>query len=221
MHHDERRGPARLHPRAVLFDLLSALLDSDALWNAAAGGVEPGRRWRRHYLALAATAGPYRPYEELVTAAASACDVGPASVRALFDGWDTVRPWPEAGTVLGALRAASLPVGVVTNCSEELGRRAAARLGMPLDVMMTAERAGAYKPDPRPYLRALAELDQPSGATLFVAGSAFDLAGAAGTGMPVVWHNRLALRRPDDAPVPLAELASLTPLPDLVGRPGH
>src|SRR6516165_11173207 len=37
-------------PRAVLFDLLTALLDSWTVWNATAGSERAGRAWRAEYL---------------------------------------------------------------------------------------------------------------------------------------------------------------------------
>jgi len=40
---DTRARVLAAEPRAVLFDLLTALLDSAALWDAVAGGVEKGR----------------------------------------------------------------------------------------------------------------------------------------------------------------------------------
>ena len=55
---------------AVLFDLLTALLDSWSLWNAVAGSEQAGRRWRTAYLAITYRAGRYQPYEELVATAA-------------------------------------------------------------------------------------------------------------------------------------------------------
>ena len=57
---------------AVLFDLLTGLLDSWTLWNGVAGSAEAGRRWRAAYLALTYGCGEYRPYEELVAEAARA-----------------------------------------------------------------------------------------------------------------------------------------------------
>jgi len=38
--------------RAVPFDLLTALLDSWTVWNAAAGSEAAGRAWRAEYLRL-------------------------------------------------------------------------------------------------------------------------------------------------------------------------
>ena len=55
---------------AVLFDLLTGLLDSWTLWNAVAGSEEAGRRWRAAYLAVTYRTGRYQPYEELVARAA-------------------------------------------------------------------------------------------------------------------------------------------------------
>ena len=57
------------------------------------------------------------------------------------------------------------------------GRKAVACTGIAFDVVVTAERAGYYKPDPRPYRMALDELGIAAGRCLFVAGSAYDLFG--------------------------------------------
>src|SRR5262249_51607284 len=57
-------------PRAVLFDLLTALIDSWSLWDAVAGSQEAGRAWRAEYLRLTYGCGAYVPYEHLVRAAA-------------------------------------------------------------------------------------------------------------------------------------------------------
>lgn len=201
---------------AVLFDLLSALLDSWTLWTEVAGDPEDGRRWRLRYLALTYAAGDYRPYETLVSEAAT--DVGlPASVpRALLDRWDELSPWNEVPGVLRRLER-RLAIGVVTNCSETLGRRAIAKLGVAMPLLVTAERAGAYKPDPRTYSLALAELRMPAERVLFVAGSPYDVPGASRVGLAVLWHNRARLALPEGAPLPLAELPTLDALPEWLG----
>jgi HAD superfamily hydrolase (TIGR01509 family) len=105
-----------------------------------------------------------------------------------------------------------LPLGIVTNCSEALGRLAAARTGVVFDVVVTAERAGFYKPHPRPYRLALDELRVEPQDCLFVAGSAYDLFGAAAVGLPVFWHDRIGMAMPPDAPPPLMRCGSLHPL---------
>jgi 2-haloalkanoic acid dehalogenase type II len=194
----------------VLFDLLTALLDSWTAWNRAAGDAATGRRWRQEYLRLTYQAGDYRPYEELVAKAARMAGVGANRVGALLDAWDALEPWPEVPAVVAEV-ARSVKVGVVTNCSEALGRPAVARVGVPFDVVVTAERAGAYKPRPEPYRAAIEALGLAPERVLFVAGSRYDIPGAGGVGMPVWWHNRIGMPL-GDLPAPLAEHRTLTPL---------
>ena len=47
---------------AVVFDLLTALLDSWTLRNAVAGSAADGMRWRRRYLEITYGCGTYSPY---------------------------------------------------------------------------------------------------------------------------------------------------------------
>jgi 2-haloacid dehalogenase len=199
---------------AVLFDLLSGLLDSWSLWDAVAGSVPAGRQWRREYLRRTYATGAYRPYEDIVTEAATAVGLSPAIAEDLVARWPSLRPWPEAPEVVRTV-AATVRVGVVTNCSDRLGAIAVAAVDVPFDVVVTAEAAGAYKPDPAPYCAALAELGAPAERVLFVAGSPYDVAGAGAVGMPVWWHNRVGLAREGDR-VPIGEHDSLRPLVDAV-----
>lgn len=201
------------HPvqfEAVLFDLLTAVLDSWTLWNTVAGDATTGRRWREEYLRLTYAAGAYRPYESLVAEAATRQGLDPALVATLAENWQDLQPWPEAPAVLGEL-AASTRIGVVTNCSEHLGHLAAAQVGVPFEVITTAEAAGAYKPRPEPYQYALDALGLPAERVLFVAGSRHDIPGAGNVGMPVWWHNRIGMPR-EHAAAPVAEHTSLSPL---------
>jgi len=199
---------------AVVFDLLTALIDSWTLWNRAAGSAEDGLRWRREYLALTYAAGPYRPYADIVRQAATQAGIEPACVDTLLTTWGDLPPWPETPRVLTAL-AKRVPLGVVTNCSATLGAVAVARTGGRFKAAVTAESAGFYKPRPEPYLAVLRLLGTAPARTLFVAGSAADVPGAKGVGMPVFWHNRMGLQ-PVDAVRPDFTAASLEPLLDLV-----
>ena len=199
---------------AVVFDLLTALIDSWTLWNCAAGSAEDGLRWRREYLALTYAAGPYRPYADIVRQAATQADIKPICVEALFASWRDLPPWPETRAVLATL-AERVPLGVVTNCSATLGAAAVACTGIQFAAVVTAESAGFYKPRPEPYRAVLRLLDTTPARTLFVAGSPADVPGAAGVGMRVFWHNRMGLQ-PADAVRPDFEATSLEPLLDLV-----
>jgi 2-haloacid dehalogenase len=197
---------------AVLFDLLTALLDSWSLWNAVAGNAESGLRWRTEYLRITYAAGDYRPYEQLVGDAAQAVGLPRRLADELAARYSEIEPWPEAGGVLGELHAAGVALGVVTNCSETLGQQAAGRVPVPFRVVVTAERAGRYKPDPMPYRLALDELGVDAERCLFVAGSAYDLIGTARVGMRTWWHDRIGMTPPPGAPAALAHHRTLTPL---------
>ena len=131
---------------AVLFDLLTALLDSWTLWNSVAGSTIDGQRWRAEYLKISYATGPYRPYNDLVADAASAAGLSPSMASELDARYDGIAPWPEATTTLRALKGNGLKLDIVTNCSEWLGRIAAARLDVDFDVIVTAERAGFLNP---------------------------------------------------------------------------
>jgi 2-haloalkanoic acid dehalogenase type II len=197
---------------AVLFDLLTALLDSWSLWNAVAGSEQAGRSWRAAYLAITYRAGRYRRYEDIVADAAESVGLSRHLADDLAARYGDIEPWPEAGGVLGALHQAGVPLGVVTNCSEALGRLAAHRIPVPFSVIVTAERAGCYKPDPLPYQLALEKLGVTPERCLFVAGSAYDLFGTARIGLPTWWHDRIGMTAPPDAPAPIARHRTLTPL---------
>jgi 2-haloacid dehalogenase len=198
---------------AVVFDLLTALIDSWTLWNDVAGSPDAGLRWRRRYLEITYGCGPYTPYEVLVRQAAREVGLPEALGDVLENRWGELKPWPEAYAVLKKL---PVPLAVATNCSIRLGRQAADRVGVPFKVVVTAESAGFYKPRPEPYREVLAALGTAPERTLFVAGSPSDVPGARGVGMPVYWHNRIGLparddTRPDYREATLDRLADLFP----------
>lgn len=205
--------PPTSWPRAVLFDLLTAVLDSWTLWNAVAGSAERGRAWRSRYLQLTYGRGDYVAYEKLVADSAEQAGLPAAAAPRLAERWSELAPWPEAAGVLGEL-AGRTRLGVVTNCSRRLGEQAAALVpGVAWDCVVTAEEAGAYKPDPRPYRLALARLGVAADDAVFVAGSAYDLFGTTAVGLRTYWHNRIGLTPPPGAPPAAIESPTLAALP--------
>lgn len=193
-------------PRAVLFDLLTALLDSWSAWNAAAESEASGRAWRAEYLRLTYGCGGYVPYEDLVRRAARTTGLAPSVADVLEANWSSLPVWSGAQVALDHL-VGRTRLAVVTNCSTRLGRLAAARLRTPWDVVITAEEAGFYKPDTRPYRLALERLGVPATDAAFVAGSGYDLIGTSVVGLRTYWHNRVGLARPAGAPAAERESA--------------
>lgn len=192
---------------AVGFDLLTALLDTRSLWSSVAGDRDLGTRWQEMAQALL-RGRPYRPYEDIVREASLAVGLERKHAETLFQRWSEMKTWPDVTATLEALR--DYRRFIVTNCSERLGSLAASRAGS-FDLVMTAERAGAYKPDPRPYRAALDALGLEPGGVLFVAGSAHDVGGARRVGMDTYWANRHKAPPPSDA-APVKEAPDLRAL---------
>jgi 2-haloacid dehalogenase len=205
-------------PKAVLFDLLTALLDSWTLWNRVAGSETAGRAWRAEYLRLTYGCGSYLPYEELVRTAARTTGLPEKVADALETRWYELPVWSGAQAALDALQGRT-QLAVVTNCSVRLGMQASERLKIRWDCIVTAEEAGFYKPDPHPYRLVLAKLGiQPEDAA-FVAGSGYDLFGTSAVGLRTYWHNRVGLARPEGVPEASLERPTLDELlPWLEGR---
>ena len=197
---------------AVGFDLLTALLDTWTLWSDVAGGRALGMRW--HGASQELLRGKrYRPFEDIVRE--SARDVGVDTQRAgeLLRRWGESEPWPDVPPVLEHLDG--MRQFIVTNCSRKLGRLAAFRAGR-FELVVTAEEAGAYKPDPLPYRMALERLALDPAEVLFVAGSAHDVGGAARVGMDVYWANRGGAAVPTDG-MALREEPDFRGLLEIVG----
>ena len=201
--------------QAVLFDLLSALLDSWSLWSKVARSEEGGLAWRNRSLQLTQEAGPYRNYEEILRE--SARDVGEPRERAdeLVRRWSELAPWPETPHVVSVLTEI-VPVGVATNSSIALADVAVASIGVSIPFVVTAEEAGYYKPHPRPYRMALERMGCDAEHVLFVAGSAGDVYGASEVGMPVFWHNRMRLPSLESTTQPRYVSDSLLPILEIV-----
>jgi len=204
---------------AVAFDLLTALIDSWSLWIEVAGEDALGRAWRRNSLHRVTTAGAYRSYETIVEEAAHEVGLKSSHADELIARWagGELQPWPEAQSVLAQLALQGWRTAVVTNCSQRLAEAAAAATGHHFDAVISAERAGFYKTDPRAYQAGLAALGRPDPSrVLFVAGSAHDVPGAGAIGMPVYWSNRFADAVPVGAPAPVLNSPSLLDLPALL-----
>lgn len=204
-------------PQAVLFDLLSALLDSWTVWNTVAGSEQRGRAWRADYLRLTYGCGAYVAYEDLVRQAAHNTSMPESAAAALAAKWPELPVWSGVREALAQVQR-HCKVAVVTNCSQQLGRIAAERVGIDWDVVVTSEEAGFYKPDPRPYRLALERLGVTASDAAFVAGSGYDMFGTSRVGLRTYWHNRIGLSLPAGAPAPEIESPTLDALPGWLAR---
>jgi len=201
--------------RAVTFDLLSALVDSRSLFERVAGDRGVGGRWRDAQLRLATGSGAYRPFEQIVEEAAEEAGVADGLAQRLVARWGDIQPYPDT-SALTHLAAAGLKLLILTNCAQRLAELVAAKLPIRWHAVVSAEAAGAYKPDPRAYAAGAQAAGLPAGEILFVPGRAQDLAGATRAGHPAYWVNRGQQALPSDLH-PLAVEPTLDALPGLVG----
>jgi 2-haloalkanoic acid dehalogenase type II len=170
---------------------------------------------------------PYRPYREVLGLCLDALAERwgasvPEQARAAFG--ESVGDWPafpDSGEALGRLgtRYRLMPI---TNCDDDLFARSAQRLGVEFDDVVTAEQAGAYKPDERPFLLAFERAGVPRERILHVAQSLFhDHVPAARLGLTSVWIDRRAGREgggatPPAQATPALRLEDLRSLADLL-----
>lgn len=202
-------------PKAIIFDLLTALLDSWTIWDTVIPPEErhiaDGTTWRKQYLDITYGCGSYKPYEDLVRQSAQDVGLSSASPKALVERYDEIGPWPEVPEVLAKLKEQGIKLAVVTNCSTDLGHRTVNNVerivrettsskNFVFDEVVTAEESGYYKPQPKPYEDILKKLGLEAKDALFVAGSPSDIIGASGVGMKVVWNNNIGLSKKSDLP---------------------
>jgi 2-haloacid dehalogenase len=215
-------------PKAIIFDLLTGLLDSWTIWDASTptGTPAEGRKWRKQYLEAtfgSTVYGPGSTYEELVARSAAESGLPSSAPETLLQNWKDLKAWPEVGRVLRELREKGYLLGIVTNCSKELGHVAvrnaekaaeevdsARERRWKFDAAITAEESGWYKPALQAYHRILPLLgkDLKPEEVLFVAGSAGDVVGATKAEFRVVWNNHVGLEKKGDV-LPLREGKSL------------
>ena len=213
----------------VTCDLFSALLDSRSGATAALAALDRGwpvppaevyDRWDATSKGLQRDCATWVPFAELARQALATTydelgvDGAPEDdVRALLGSVSQWPLWPDVEPALAALREVAR-VGVLSNVDDAL--YAATRAAPLLDpsLAMTSQRLQAYKPSPRLYQSARAEL----GPFVHVASSARDVRGSLEAGISAVRLVRPGHRRDPDGPAPEHVVTSLAELPDLLGR---
>ena len=163
---------------------------------------------------------PYQPYRAVLEQAlgdlgsrfgVAPDDAGRTAFAASVPDWPAFADSHEALVRLQS-RYRLVPI---TNCDDDLFAGSAARLGVTFDDVVTAQQAGAYKPDERPFLLAFDRVGVPRERILHVAQSLWhDHVTAQALGLTSVWINRRA-GRPGGGATPPAQAAPDLELPDL------
>jgi 2-haloacid dehalogenase len=100
----------------------------------------------------------------------------------LNHAWHRLDPWPDAVAGLRRLKRRFI-IGTLSNGNMALLVNLAKHGGLPWDVVLSAELAHHYKPDPEAYRMVPAMLDVPRAAVMLVAAHPNDLAAAAKEGL--------------------------------------
>ena len=213
--------------RWATFDCYGTLID----WN---GGIRSTleRLWpesdgselleRYHELEPRVQLDSAAPYREVLRQALrlvadhEGLALAPEDEHALSESLPSWNPFPEVPMSLVELRERGWRIGILSNTDPDLLDASLGRIGVPVDVRVSAEDAGSYKPA-HGHWRAFREAtDADPDRHVHVAASLFhDIAPAAELGLPAVWINRLG--ETSDLPR-AAELTSLVGLADALER---
>ncbi|HET7677027.1 MAG TPA: haloacid dehalogenase type II [Candidatus Limnocylindrales bacterium] len=203
--------------RALTFDCYGTLVDWEGgaasfLYAAArrAGVTEPpagdALRERWEGLQFSLIQGPWRPYREVLaeSLAALAAEAGwslvPGEAAAFVEAMRTWQPFPDTRPALLAARRAGLRLAIVSNTDDDIISHTLRQIGLPVDLVVTAEEAGAYKPAEAPFRLALERLGEPPERVLHVAfGFRYDIGPARRLGFRTAWVNRHREAQPEGA----------------------
>lgn len=233
-------------PKALAFDVFGTVVDwrtsiiresagfLTAIGRAEIDAAAFADAWRGQYIAamigMRKSGRAFVPldmlHREMLEATLRERDVDSGALDdALLAGWNRawhrLDPWPDSVAGLTRLKS-RYPIVTLSNGNVALLLAMARRGGLPWDAILGAEVSGAYKPDPRAYLRTAELLGVAPGELCLVAAHHGDLAAARACGLLTAYVDR-----PDEyggAPAPDAHheqvwewsADSLTGLADLL-----
>jgi 2-haloacid dehalogenase len=225
--------PAKLDgARAVVFDAYGTLFDV-ASASAAARDVL-GERWQPlsdlwrqkqlQYSWLRAVMGRHLDFwavtGDALDFALEALKVSEPGLRArLMDAYGRLGPYPDAAETLQRLRQRGLKTGILSNGSPRMLASAARSAGLDglLDVVLSVEEVGVYKPHPSVYRLPCDRLGVWPAEIVFVTANGWDAWGAKAGGLRVAWCNRTGQPRERLGEGPDAEVGTLADLPAVLG----
>lgn len=194
-----------MKPVAVVFDLFGTLLDIASLRDAAAAVASDPvafvATWREKQIAYAfasAIMGTHEDFDAMTghglrfAAAKHGVVLDAPAQKQLVDAWRNVRAFPDAVPALTMLRERGVRCAVLTNGTPATSAAAIQNAGIAelLDVTLSVESAGVFKPDMRVYALVTDHYGVTADRLIFVTSNGWDATGAAAFGMQVAWCNR-------------------------------
>jgi 2-haloacid dehalogenase len=218
-------------PAAVVFDLFGTLLEIASLRDAAASFTDQPdalvATWREKQIGYAfasAIMGAHEDFDAMTAhglryaAAKHGVTLDAAGIAQLAAAWERVAPYPDAVPALQSLRAAGLPCGLLTNGTPATSAAAMLHAGIAdlIDVTLSVESAGVFKPDRRVYTLVTDYYGVRPEQIVFVSSNGWDATGAAAFGFRVAWCNRVAAPPETFGPPPQWIVRGLDELPALL-----
>jgi 2-haloacid dehalogenase len=213
--------------RWASFDCYGTLIDWDGGIAAVLGGLWPDADRdelleRYHEIEPRVQLDGRLSYREVLTQAlvllaeSEGLELAGGDRTRLADSLPEWSPHPEVPAALGELRRRGWRLAVLSNTDPDYLAASLERIGVPVDVRVTAAEAGSYKPAHGHWERLFEREDIDRARYVHVAASLFhDIAPAAELGLAAMWINRLG--ETSDLPR-AAELPDLAALPDTLDR---
>jgi len=192
--------------KAVVFDAYGTLFDVHSVTSLAeqlfpGKGGELSRLWRRkqlEYSWLRTLAGRYKPFGEITrdalrhAGASLALPLDDRSEKQLMAQYASLSAFPEARPALRGLKAAGLPLGILSNGDREMLGISLRSAGMAelFDHILSSQAVEAFKTAPALYALAPAAFGCRAREILFVSSNGWDAIGARWHGFTSFWVNR-------------------------------
>jgi 2-haloacid dehalogenase len=163
---------------------------------------------------------PWRPYRDVLRESIAfamekaGLKPGPADIDAMIARLSNIKAHPEVPAALAELKK-TYRLAAISNTDDDIIAGSVPNLGVPLDAVITAQQAQAYKPDPRLFRHAHRVLGVSVPEVVHVAMSqALDMAVCKALGIRAVWVDRgrekaVAAYRPYAEVKSLAEVSRL------------
>jgi 2-haloacid dehalogenase len=210
----------------TLFDVHSAVGRHAALVGEAAESLS--QTWRQkqlEYSWVRSLVGAHADFwsvtvEALDTALRGHAIDDPTLRQELLEAYLALDCYPEVPAVLRRLRSDGVRVAILSNGSPAMLKAATQSAGIePLvDLVLSVEDVGIYKPDQRVYRYAADRIELPPEQIWFASSNGWDAAGAANFGFRVAWINRGRQPAEYGWVARRHELTDLSSLPDLVAQ---
>ncbi len=175
-----------------------------------------------HAIEPVVEAETYRPYREVLAetarraAARQGWDMDDAVAQAFAARQPEWPPFADTDAALVRMTGAGYRLGILSNVDDDLLSATLRHFSAPIDLIITAQQVGSYKPAHGHFVRARERVGQQR--WLHAAQSHFhDVVPATALGVPAVWVNRKGEALPAGGPAPLAEVATLAELADWLG----